>query len=113
MAVNWNWKNKMGSITTHNTRGEKIKINLYQANCLGALIYEFKDDDGKAMYEFVDWWQDLAHLKRCLGLAKGYDSLYTDFVKIRLNIAYKDCIKIAELFAKANIKTILYYEEVK
>lgn len=111
MAVNWNWKNKMGSITTHNARGEKIKINLYQANCLGVLIYEFTQDN-KHMYEFVDWWQDLVHLKRCLGLAKGYDNLYTDFVKIRLNIAYKDCIKIAELFAKANIKVILYYEEV-
>ena len=112
MAVNWNWKNKMGTITFVNGVGKKYKETLYQANCLGVLVYEYTKDN-KHMYEFGGFWDDLAHLKRCLGLVKGEENIYSNVVKIRLNVFYKDCLKIAELFAKANIKTILYYEEEK
>lgn len=114
MAVNWNWKHKMGVITCYNkTSNSKYKVNIYSANCLGALIYEFKSN-GKDKYEFWGFWLDKKHLKNCLGLAKNYDCIYQDIIiKIKLNTFYKDCIKIAEYFSKANIKVELYYKEVK
>lgn len=112
MAVNWSWKNKMGTMTFSHRDGEKYKVTLYQGNCLGVMIYHYTGED-KHNYSFDGCWLDLAHLKRCLGLAKGHDNIYNNIVKIRLNVYYKECLKIAELFAKANIKTILYYEEEK
>mgnify|MGYP003409815299 CR=1 FL=1 len=109
MAVNWNWNSKMGVITCKNNEGKKYKVNLYQANCLGALIYEFKED-GKNMYCFHGFWNDKKKIKNLLGLTKKYkDNIYKDYVvKISLNTFYKDTFKIAELFAKANMKQICF-----
>lgn len=118
MAVNWSWKNKMGVISWYDEIANKtFKVNIYQANCLGAYIYEFKQD-GKNMYQFMGFWNDTKHLKCCLGLSKSYDgtkeNIYKDIVKkIKLNTYYKDCLVIAELFAKAGHKVELYYKEVK
>lgn len=115
MAVNWNWNKKIGVATMLNHDGKKYKLNIYEANCLGALIYEFKDENGKAMYQFYGFWNDIKHLKNCLGLSREYkDNLYKGvMLKIKLNTFYKDCIKIATYFAKANIKVELYYKEIK
>ncbi len=115
MAVNWNWKQKMGVATMLHSNGSKYKLNLYQGNCLGVLIYDFKSEDGKNMYQFYGFWNDAQHLKNCLGLSKQYkDNLYKGkMLKIRLNTFYKENIQIAKLFAKANIKVELYYKEMK
>lgn len=97
----------------------KFKINIYQANCLGALIYDYKNEETKKdMYRFWGFWNDLEHLKNCLGLTKDYSNIYIDngfqsVPKIKLNIYYKNCLKIAECFAKAGIKVELYYKEIK
>ena len=114
MAVNWNWKHKMGVITWHNPHNNtNIKVNIYNANCLGALIYEFKEND-KEMYDFFGFWNDITHLKRCLGLVKDYDNLYKDkIIKIKLNAFYEENLVIAKYFAKANFKVELYYKEIK
>lgn len=119
MSVNWDWKAKKGVITWRNSKNDKkrFKVNLYQANCLGALIYEYKED-GKEMYRFIGFWNDLDHLKRCLGLKKTYDNFLENIyeeniVKIKLNTFYKDSVKIADLFARAGFKVELYYKEIK
>lgn len=114
MAVNWTWKHKKGVITWMCGK-EKFKVNIYSANCLGALIYDFRDEETKkSMYQFVGFWYDETHLKRCLGLVKGYDNHYKDTIaKIKLNTYYKDSCKIAPLFAKAGFKVELYYKEPK
>jgi hypothetical protein len=115
MAVNWNWNKKIGVATMLNHDGKKNKLNIYEANCLGALIYEFKDENGKAMYQFYGFWNDIKHLKNCLGLSREYkNNLYKGvMLKIKLNTFYKDSVKMAGLFAKANIKVELYYKEIK
>ena len=114
MAVNWNWKQKMGELTLADPQGQKYKINLYQGNCLCVLIYDFKEEKtNKAMYTFYGFWGDTTHLKACLGLVGGKDNLYSHAKKIKLNTFYKDNLKIAESFAKANIKVELYYKEIK
>ena len=118
MPVTWDWKAKKGEITWigNGNPPKTYKVNIYQANCLGAQIYEYKDD-GVDMYRFMGFWNDLDHLKRALGLARNYDKTYENIYegvvkKIKLNTYYKDSIKIAELFAKAGHKVELYYKEI-
>lgn len=117
MSVNWNWKQKKGVIYWKTFKGIKAKVNLYNANCLGALINEFKDKETEErMYEFIGYWNDELHLKDCLGLTKQFKgkNLYKDTItKIKLNTYYKDWIKIARNFAKSGIKVELYYKEPK
>ena len=122
MAVNWNWNMKMGVITWNNSnteKVEKVKVNLYKGNCLGVVINDYKDKEtNKKMYQFVTFFDDIDHLKRCLGLLKCWDgttkNIFKNIIlKVKLNIYFKDCIKMAELFAKGGIKVELYYKEIK
>ena len=122
MAVNWNWNMKMGVITWNNSnteKVEKVKVNLYKGNCLGVVINDYKDKEtNKKMYQFVTFFNDLDHLKRCLGLLKCWDGTTSNMLKnvilkVKLNTYFKDCIKMAELFAKVGIKVELYYKEIK
>lgn len=117
MAVNWSWKDKKGYLVCERfINGKKVKfnVNIYSANCLGALIYDYEDENGQDMYNFWGFWNDMEHLKNLLGLSKKYkDNMYKEEVKeIRLNINYKDNIKIAEAFAKSGIKAVLYNRKV-
>ena len=131
MAVNWQWKHKMGEVkvvrTWPNGEVEKFKLNLYGANCVAAIIHEFKqvDEQGNkhAMYNFFGFWNDLDHLKRCLGLKKNYDgqksNLYDgkgsidNWVHLKLNTYYPEMIKVGALFAQAGHHVELYYKESK
>lgn len=132
MSVNWSWKHKMGEVTVvRQWKAEdkpiKFKLNLYSANCVAAVIREYKevDEAGKKhnMYQFWCFWNDLDHLKRCLGLIKNYDgkkdNLYDGhddidhWVKIKLNIYYPEMVKVGALFAKAKHRVELYYKEPK
>lgn len=116
MSVNWNWKHKMGVITFKDEyTKERYDVNFYRANCLGALIYEYKEEATKKdMYIFKGFFNDITHLKRCLGLVKGYDNIYKEIItKIKLNVFYEENFVIAKYFAKANFKVEIYYEEIK
>ena len=128
MAVNWLWKNKLGTMTLVQSRPDtkekhSFKITLYTANCLAALLYEYKDTETKKdMYRFWGFWNDAKHLSNCLGLTGEYkgNNLYNDpdgngvITKIKLNMYFKkDALKIAELFATAGHKVELYYKEIK
>lgn len=145
MSVNWSWERKMGEMVFENNKPsfkERIKngevdalfsVNIYEANCLGVLIYEFVDDkeldeNGKPKEKYTFWgfWNDLEQFKNCMGQGKkggGYDDgkiVYDDgwykLVKARLNTYYRDTnriLKMAECFIKAGIEVELYYEEPK
>lgn len=121
MSVNWSWKGKKGEITFNNARnGKNFKVNIYLANCLGALIYEYKDKETKKnMYRFYGYWNDIQHLKNILGLSKEYkDNLYKNedigiiIKKIKLNTYYDDWHKIAKIFTISNVKVELYYKDM-
>lgn len=119
MSVNWSWKNKMGEFVDSYDQ----TANLYEANCLAAIIYEWKETDEetkevKNMYQFGGFWNDKEHLERCVGLRKRYEgikeNMYSDCKAIRLNTYYKSSMDIAQCFARAkmpNFKIELYYEE--
>ena len=125
MSVNWLWKHKMGEMIVTQQHNKdvaplKFKVNLYSANCVAALIYEYKDKEtGKDMYTFHGFWNDMAHLERCLGLRKdcggsmhnAYAEDHYKVICIRLNTYYKEMIKVATAFAKAGIKVELYYKD--
>lgn len=121
MAVNWSWSERLGTMNfsqKHDEEVYKYTLNMYSGNCLAAIIYEFKDQEtGKDMYQFNTFWNDIDHLKNCLGLSKDFKTdLYDDESNhldlIKLNTYYeKDALNIAKLFSKAGHKVELYYEK--
>lgn len=125
MSVNWSWEHKKGYLMVEQKPNDEVtwkgKVNIYEANCLGALIYDYKDKETKKdMYNFWGFWNDEKHLKNCLGLTKNYDgkkeNIYLGWervTKVVLNTYYKDYTKIANNFVKSGIKVELYYEEPK
>lgn len=133
MAVNWYWKDHLGylkfKIFDNNGNYKGImKVDLYQANCLGALIYHYKDKETKEKYySFQGYWSDRNHLKNILGLSKEYknkciykDSHFREIISINLNTFFtrnrneiKDMKTISSLFTEAHIKVNFYYKEIK
>ena len=124
MPVNWKWTQKMGVLTFKNSKGQKYSVNLYKGNCLGVLIYDYKekDENGKLcdMYEFIGFWNDKTHLKRNLGLQKNGSNEYMNFYlddglcKLELNSFYDEVWDIAKLFSKAFkglLKITMYYKK--
>ena len=98
MALNWNWKDKIGEIeyaVTIPDEGEKkYTLSLYEGNAYLIMIHEYKDENGADMYELFGFFTDYAHMKNCLGLNKKdgytdnqYESGFSRITKIRLNKA--------------------------
>ena len=116
MAVNWSWKAKMGTITFEDypDEGEKptrFKVNIYRGNCLAVFINEWKNEDGKDMYDLFALFADEQHVKR---ISKDYPSLFWHKVKkIEVNTFYKESMKLVKLFTKAGHKVTCYYKEIK
>lgn len=117
MALNWLWKNKMGTMEY----GDKGTNTLYAGNCLGIEIWEDGESDS---YQVVGFWNDEEHLKRMLGLSKdgmGYNVYQAQgLTKVRLNTFFaKDVKKITKhLSATAatdhwNLVVEFYYEEIR
>lgn len=128
MPVTWSWKRKHGEVFIKQDTGRGIKTfkcNLYFGNCLGVIIYEFKDPETKKdKYQFVSFFNDITHLKNCLGQTKDYkENILVDrfdkYVKVRINTFWwkdsytrKEDMKMIEAFSKGGIKVELYYKEV-
>lgn len=87
MSLNWSWNEKCGEAVFEQLDKE-FTVNLYQGNAYLIFIYEY-NEDGKDMYNLWTFWADKVHAKRCLGLEKGYENLYSDgrdkLKKIRIN----------------------------
>lgn len=122
MAVNWYWKLKKGFFYLIDSHKRTYKCGFYGGNCLGAVIYTYqaKNEEGKkeSWYNFQFFFDDLNHAKRCLGLkpnARGEQKNILEGVvkKVKLNIFFKENLKLAELLVKAGFKVELYYKEIK
>lgn len=109
MALNWNWNSKMGELTIK-LIGKEYRLNIYDGNCLGIILTEWKDEQGKDMYQLYTFFADCEHLYRCLGLRKGYNSIFAEgeFVSMRLDMRYKNSETIAKAFVKAGYEVTLY-----
>ena len=70
------------------------------------------------MYSFNNYFNDIIHLKKCIGLMKDHKGEFRnlfkeEWVKWRLNTYFKDSITIAKYLTQAGYPVELYYEEVK
>lgn len=115
--ITWDWKSKYGEMIINN-RGNEFTINLYTGNCLLIGLHEFKDPaTGEDKYNMYTFFIDDTHAKRCLGLVKGYDSIFDDntqLVKLRFDKSKaKNMTKLITLFAKAfdNLTIEIYKSE--
>ena len=116
MSVNWYWKEKMGTVECMDNEG-KYELNVYRGNCLCVLIYEFTEKEVEK-YVFHGFFNDITHLKTCVGLQKDYNgdtnNIYDGiWVKWKLNTFFKDCLQIANVLTKAGFPVELYYKEIK
>lgn len=127
MALNWNWKDKIGEIeyaVTIPDEGEKkYTLSLYEGNAYLIMIHEYKDEKGADMYELFSFFTDYDHMKNRLGLNKKgrwtenlYETPYKRFTKISINKAKCSHTKtiveaFAEAFSKIQIEVYTEKEE--
>ena len=120
MAVHWMWKDKCGEMIIEQTMdGETAEFTktLYEGNCFLIVLNEW-DEKEQHMYSLYTFFADLQHAKRCLGLEKGYENLWTtgfDRVKkIRINKKKShNWKKIITLFGQAfdNLEIEVFSED--
>ena len=79
MSVNWDWKDKIGTIEW-TEYGRDYVINVYKGNCLCVFTHNYAED-GKKLYDFYGFMNDVEHLKRCIGLAKDYEGNFHNIYK--------------------------------
>lgn len=85
MALQWNWKDKMGKLTIRQ-KGKKFNVNIYSGNALAIFICEYKQNDEEryVMYNFF------ADKKHCDNIIKNDKRLFSDeVVSIELNLYYR------------------------
>ena len=103
MALTWEWSKVAGTITENNY-GKYVTFNFYEGNALMIVMYEYKDDEGKDMYNLHWFFCDEAHAKNCLGLAKGKENMFEPGQVKNITIYRDNCLqweKIVKLFTKA------------
>jgi hypothetical protein len=131
MPVTWLWENKKGKVvwekrpdcTNPKVTQKSFAWNIYEANCLGAFLYEWKDKKEGPMYQFMTFFNDAQHMKRILGLVKDYrgekSNLFNDWygdyrIKyISLDMNYKSNATLAKYFVEAGFEVRLVKGKVK
>ena len=130
MAITWYWNHIIGKMKYKHDKGYKAfhKQIMGGGNCLAILAnYEephpMNDLKKKGWVVYGEFWNDIDHLKRCLGLMrpkykakwKNYEptNIYEDVEEIKLNTYYKEYETIARAFTKAKVRVVLYYKEPK
>ena len=116
MSVDWNWKDKIGTVECKQD-DQEYTLNVYLANCLCVLVYEC-EKDSKHYYEYGGHFNDLSHLKVCIGLSKNWqgkkENIYKNlWVKWKLNTFYKNIFSIAKTLTQAGFTVELFYKEIK
>ncbi len=95
MAIQWQWKDKIGEAVIRQTLGEETKEStktLYEGNAFMIFLNEW-NEDGVDKYSLYTFFADETHAKRCLGIIKHvnntysniFDTGYDRLVKIRIN----------------------------
>ena len=106
MALQWNWKDKMGKLTVIR-KMKKYDINIYSGNALAIFICEYKQNDEEryVMYNFF------ADNKHCDNIIKNHKRLFLDdVVSIELNLFYKSAQKLLDIFVKNGYRVLCYYD---
>lgn len=107
MALQWNWKDKMGKLTIRQKR-KMYNVNIYSGNALAIFICEYKQNDEEryVMYNFF------ADKKHCDNIIKNHKRLFfeDEVVSIELNLFYKSAQKLLDIFVKNGYRVLCYYD---
>lgn len=52
MALQWNWKDKMGKLTIRQ-KGKEYNVNIYSGNALAIFICEYKQNDEERYVMYI------------------------------------------------------------
>lgn len=126
MPVQWNWEKKEGEVVWKvkpNCTDPKVvergfSWSIYPGNCLAVFIFEFiEEESNEEMYKFMTFFNDIHHMKKCLGLEKDYkgekvnlfNDLYRDYEidYIKLDTNYPDWEKLSKAFIEAGFEVRL------
>ena len=108
MALQWNWKDKMGKLTIRR-KMKKYYINIYYGNFLAVFVYEYIDG-GKEMYSLYDFFADKKH---CDNIIKNHKRLFFDdeVVSIELNLFYKSAQTLLKILVESGYEVRCYYKK--
>lgn len=106
MALQWNWKDKMGKLTIRQ-KEKKYNVNIYSGNALAIFICEYKQND-EERYILYNFFADKKH---CDNIIKNNKQLFSDeVVSIELNLFYKSAQKLLDIFVKNGYRVLCYYD---
>ena len=108
MALQWNWKDKMGKLTIRR-KMKKHCINIYSGNFLAVFVYEYTDG-GKEMYSLYDFFSDKKH---CDNIIKNHKRLFFDdeVVSIELNLFYRSAQTLLKILVENGYEVLCYYKK--
>lgn len=109
MALQWNWKDKMGKLTIRQ-KEKKYNVNIYSGNALAIFICEYKQNN-QDEYVLYDFFADKKH---CDNIIKNRKRLLSnDVVSIELNLYYRSAQTLLKILVKNGYKVKCYYKETK
>lgn len=108
MALQWNWKDKMGKLTIRQ-KGKKFNVNIYSGNALAIFICEYKQND-EEIYVLYDFFADKKH---CDNIIKNGKRLFSDdeVVSIELNLFYKSAQTLLKILVENGYEVRCYYKK--
>lgn len=108
MALQWNWKDKMGKLTIRQ-KGKKFNVNIYSGNFLAVFVYEYTDG-GNEMYSLYDFFADKKH---CDNIIKNHKRLFFDdeVLSIELNLFYRSAQTLLKILVENGYEVLCYYKK--
>lgn len=101
MALNWNFETDYVGTWTENDGEHEWTYKLYSGNALLIMCAEW-EKDGEQLYSVHGFFVDKDHMKRCLGLVKGTDNIYSSKrLTVELKSSYRHSKDIATALIKA------------
>lgn len=112
MALTWNWKDKIGTMTERRNE-EETTYNIYKSNGLFVALYEWEENEEK-LYQMCSFALDKTHLQNMLGLKNGYtENIFSSTIKLTLDMEHNTSKIIAEQFIKAKFDDNLIIELIQ
>lgn len=113
--VTYERKYKFGEMVIIQSVGGKeqqYKIGIYAGNCLAVFVCDYVNEKGEKMCRLYNFYIDASHARR---VKKHCGSLFgSDKVKsIKLNMYFKECSTLLNLFVKDGHKVTAYYKPIK
>ena len=108
MALQWNWKDKMGKLTIRQ-KGKNFNVNIYSGNFLAVFVYEYTDG-GNEMYSLYDFFADKKH---CDNIIKNHKRLFFDdeVLSIELNLFYRSAQTLLKILVENGYEVLCYYKK--